>query len=290
MLSGFNMKLLNVLMIFVLSVYVYSSERAVSGPNQGITIFCAGTGCSAFGSSVLDLGNSNNWTLLLRIRFDPATNDSNHDIFSNTTLIGGAFSCAGIYIRAPKSGASWPIDVNLTITGGIGSLNIYSSSGNLTAGPWYSLAITHDTSHNWKTYINEVLDTSVNSNQPTIGTGCDMFIATVSGATDCGSSGLGGDTGCWFNDVALFSSTLGIEDIKSFSRGTRPNQLSVKPLAWYPMDGVCNGVLGTGTILADMSGNQRNAKMGSQPAPDYCAPATAQTNSNVMNPSGEATH
>lgn len=275
------------LLVPLMVVAALPSQLNVSGPNQGITLYCLGTGCAAWGTPVLDLSNSTNWTLHLRIKFDPLLGDSDHDLFSQSTLVGGAFTCAGVFIRDTKSGGSFPVSVRVTIAGGIGSSTILTGGTNLALGTWYTIDVTHDSSHNWTIYLNGVSDGTTNSSVTT-GTGCDTFIGTISGATSCGSSGL--DVGCWINDAAMFPAVLPLTDIKALSSGTRPNLVSTKPSVWYPMDGVCSGASAPGTPLADMSGNQHTAKMGLDPAPDYCAVSTAETNGNVNPDTGEATH
>lgn len=276
------------LIVFVLVISTFASQRAVSGPNQGMTIYCSGTGCTAWGSVVLDLSNSTNWTLMLRIRFDPALNYGfTRDLFSQSTLVGGTFTCAGMYLRQPGTGSAAPIDVKITITGGISSTTLFSGSINMNHGPWYSYVLTHDSSHNWHSYVNGSSDGSTNAT-PTMDTGCNTFVATVSGATDCG----GGETGCWINDVALFSSVIPTNDITAFASGTRPNLLSVQPIAWWPMEGGYPNpcTLAAGFPEADASGHVHTIKLGFDPSPDYCGATGAQTNGNVMQPDGEATH
>lgn len=279
------------LLIPLLATSVLSAELAVSGPNQGMIVYCSGTGCSpAYGTSILDLSNAGNWTLLMRFRLDPAIVGGNHDLFSQSTLVGGAFTCAGIYLRVP--GANVPLSVNLTIIGGVSSFAVLGGSTNIVPGTWYSIAVTHDSSHNWTIYKNGVSDATTNSSV-TISSGCNVFIATVSGATDCGSSGVGGDLGCWINDVAMFPSVLSLGDIKAFASGTRPNLLSARPSVWYPMEGSkplgCAGSIGPNPPDMDASGNLHTLRLGNNPAEDYCQP-NAQTNGIVAPPTGEATH
>ncbi len=277
------------LLIPLLAIPSLPAQLAVTGPNQGMTLYCSGAGCGAYGTPVLDLANDTNWTLFTRLLFDPLIPDGNRFLFSQSTLVGGAFTCAGIYLNVPKSGATMPVDVNLTITGGISSFTIFSSSSNLGLGTWNSIALTHTSLHVWKLYINGVLDATFSGSEPTINTGCDTFIATVSGATDCG----GGDHGCVFVDTALFPATLSAGDVNALARGTRPNQVSSRPAEWYPMDtgrpAPCGPVPGHATDI-DASGNQHNLEGGLDPSYDYCASAASQSNSSVINPSGEATH
>lgn len=250
-------------------------------------MYCSGAGCTAFGTPVINLANDTNWTVLMRFRIDPTITAGNHDLFSQSTLVGGAFTCAGIYFRVAKSGANFPLNINLTTLGGISSFTLFGSTTNVVPGSWYAMALTHDSSHNWKLYLNSTAPDATFSGSETIGTGCDTFFATVSGATDCGGS----EVGCWLTDPAFYSSVLPTGDIKAFMSGTRPNILSVYPVAWYAMEG-SNPAPCTypgGLADPDSSGNLHPLKLGNDPAPDYCSGISA-TDGPVMQASGEATH
>ncbi len=267
------MRAITLSLILLIGVFAHGEQKSVKGGNQGMKV-CGSGGAAC---PVLDLANGTNWTLLLRFRFDPAMNfGAAHDLFAQDTFNGTAFTCAGVILRVAPGGL---LSVRVGILGGLSQTVIFNSGSAVSLGTWENVALTHDSSHNWILYINGAVAGSTTST-PTMNSSCETFISTIAGASDCGGS----EVGCYFNDVTFFSSIISLNDITAWTSGTRPNMLSVQPVAWYPMEGgFCSA-----TTDPDSSGNRHTLALGRQPAPGYCSPAS--TNGNVIPPTGEATH
>lgn len=268
------------LTILFLTMSVGASEKAVTGPNQGMTAYTAGV----YGTPIFDMSNDTDWSLTARIRWDPLAGfASSHDIFAQASF-SGSFTCAGVILRTNSTDN---LSVRVAINGGTAQNIVMTGSTPITSGTFYSMVVTHTSGHVWTQYLNGASDATATSSQ-TIGTNCNISIATIGGATDCGGS----EIGCWINDVAMFQGVLTAGDIAAFSSGTRPNQLSINPAAWWPMDGGFPGPcapLAGGYPDLDESGHGHTLKLGNDPAPDYCGTGT-RTNFFVGPDNGEATH
>lgn len=262
---------------------------------QGASVYCSGvatSSCSAYGTAVPDFNNAGNWSLLTRVRFDPAVEGGTHWIVNAVNVSGAQYQCAQmLFIANKQPGPTMPVSIRFPLVGGLGDTTVLTSTKtDFYDGLWHTLVITHDSAHNWKLYVDGPLDVSANLSVPT-DTGCNVQIATADTNGGCGKTGLL-DVGCWINDVAFFPAVLPANDVLALASGARPNLISVNPSWWYPMDGaeafICPSA-GPGAGNIDASGNGKTLRLGTQPHGDYCT-FSDQTNAAVMPPSGEATH